>query len=222
VGLKPTRIREAVEASLRRLQTDCIDLYQAHKDDESTPLEETLDAFARLVKEGKVRVIGASNYGAARLREALDTSQRLGLPRYETLQPLHNLYDRADYEQELQPLCVREQVGVIPFYGLASGFLTGKYRTEADAAKSARGAGVVKKYLNERGLRILAALDQAAERTGATPGQVAIAWDMAQPGIAAPIASATSVAQVRDLAKAAELKLDAETLKLLDQASSWR
>jgi aryl-alcohol dehydrogenase-like predicted oxidoreductase len=222
VGLKPARIREAVEASLRRLQTDCIDLYQAHKDDESTPLEETLDAFARLIKEGKVRAIGASNYSAARLREALDTSQRLGLPRYESLQPLHNLYDRADYEQDLQPLCVREQVGVIPFYALASGFLTGKYRSEADAAKSARGAGVVKKYLNERGLRILAALDQAAERTGATPGQVAIAWDMAQPGIAAPIASATSVAQVRDLAKATELKLDAETLKLLDQASSWR
>jgi aryl-alcohol dehydrogenase-like predicted oxidoreductase len=222
VGLKPARIREAVEASLRRLQTDCIDLYQAHKDDESTPLEETLDAFARLMKEGKVRAIGASNYSAARLREALDTSQRLGLPRYESLQPLHNLYDRADYEQDLQPLCVREQVGVIPFYALASGFLTGKYRSEADAAKSARGAGVVKKYLNERGLRILAALDQAAERTGATPGQVAIAWDMAQPGIAAPIASATSVAQVRDLAKATELKLDAETLKLLDQASSWR
>lgn len=219
IGLAPARIREAVEASLRRLQVDCIDLYQAHKDDESTPLAETLETFAALVKEGKVRAIGASNYSAARLAEALDTSQRLGLPRYESLQPLYNLYDRSEFEGELQALCVREDVGVINFYSLAAGFLTGKYRGEADAAKSPRGAGVVKKYVNARGQRILAALDEAAASTGSTPGQVAIAWLLAQPAVTSPIASATSLAQLADLVKAAQLKLPADVLASLDGAS---
>ncbi|MDE2604761.1 MAG: aldo/keto reductase [Burkholderiales bacterium] len=221
IGLKPERIREAVEASLQRLQVDCIDLYQAHKDDESTPLEDTLEAFARLIKDGKVRVIGASNYSAARLQQALEVSDRLGLPRYESLQPLYNLYDRAEFERELQPLCRKEQVGVINFYALAAGFLTGKYRSAEDAGKSPRGAGVVKKYVNERGLKILAALDAAAKETGSTPGQVAIAWLLAQPGVTSPIASATSLAQLQDLVRAAQLKLPAETLQRLDAASAW-
>jgi aryl-alcohol dehydrogenase-like predicted oxidoreductase len=220
VGLKPERIREAVEASLRRLQVDCIDLYQAHKDDENTPLEATLAAFAKLVEQGKVRVIGASNYSAPRLAEALATSKRLGVPRYESLQPLYNLYDREEFERDLQPLCLREQVGVINYYALAAGFLTGKYRSAADATKSQRGASTVKKYLNPRGLRILAALDQVAERTGHTPAQVAIAWVMAQPAITSPIASATSVQQLQELVQAAQLKLDAEALALLDKASA--
>lgn len=220
IGLKPQRIRDAVEASLRRLQVDCIDLYQAHKDDEDTPLADTLDTFARLVKEGKVRAIGASNYGAARLREALETSRRLGLPRYESLQPLYNLYDRAEFEAELQPLCAREQVSVINYYALAAGFLTGKYRSEGDVAKSPRGGGVVKKYLNDRGRRILAALDEAAAATGSTPGQVAIAWLLAQPAVTSPIASATSLAQLLDLVKAAQLKLPAELLDKLQRASA--
>lgn len=218
-GLSPEWIREAVEASLRRLQIDCIDLYQAHKDDPDTPLEATLEAFARLVKEGKVRAIGASNYTAPRLAEALVTSQRLGLPRFETLQPEYNLYDRAGYESELQPLCVREEIGVINYYALAAGFLTGKYRRPEDADKSPRGAGVVKKYLDERGLKILAALDEAAQRLHATPAQVALAWTMRQPGIASPIASATSLAQLQDLVQAAQLQLDQGTLQRLDAAS---
>ncbi|MBK0392357.1 aldo/keto reductase [Ramlibacter algicola] len=220
VGLKAAYIKQAVEDSLRRLQTDRIDLYQAHKDDEATPLDETLEAFASLIKQGKVRAIGASNYSAARLAEALETSQRLGLPRYETLQPLYNLYDRAVFEQDLQPLCEREQVGVINFYALAAGFLTGKYRSEADAAKSARGANTTKKYLNDRGLKILGALDEAAKRMGATPGQVAVAWVMSRPTVVAPIASATSLEQLQDLVRASQLRLDGDTLALLERASS--
>jgi aryl-alcohol dehydrogenase-like predicted oxidoreductase len=219
-GLSPQWITQAVEDSLRRLQVDCIDLYQAHKDDEATPLQETLECFARLVKAGKVRAIGASNYGAARLAEALRTSERLGLPRYESLQPNYNLYDRAEFERELQPLCVREQLGVINYYALAAGFLTGKYRCADDAARSARGGGVVKKYVNERGLRILAALDEAANALHAKPGQVAIAWLLAQPGITSPIASATSLDQLRELVAAARLQLDAATLRKLDEASA--
>jgi aryl-alcohol dehydrogenase-like predicted oxidoreductase len=220
VGLAPARIREAVEASLRRLQVEQVDLYQAHKDDPDTPLEATLEAFARLVEEGKVRAIGASNYGAARLSQALAISQRQGLPRYESLQPLYNLYDRAAFEGELQALCVREQVGVINFYALAAGFLSGKYRTPADADKSARGKNTVARYLNDRGLKILAALDAAAQRTGATPAQVAVAWVMRQPGVTSPIASATSLEQLGELVKAARLELDGETLKLLEAASA--
>jgi aryl-alcohol dehydrogenase-like predicted oxidoreductase len=220
VGLKPAYIRQAVEDSLRRLQTDHIDLYQAHKDDEDTPLEDTLEAFAKLIQEGKVRVIGASNYSAARLQQALETSKRLGIPRYETLQPLYNLYDRATFESELQPLCVRESVGVINFYALAAGFLTGKYRSAEDAGKSPRGAGTTRKYLNERGLRILAALDEAAKRTGSTPGRVAIAWLMTRPAVVSPIASATSMAQLQDLVEAARQPLDEATLAALDAASA--
>jgi aryl-alcohol dehydrogenase-like predicted oxidoreductase len=220
VGLAPAYIRRAVEDSLRRLQVDRIDLYQAHKDDAETPLAATLETFAELVAQGKVRALGASNYSAARLAEALATSQRLGLPRYESLQPLYNLYDRAVFERELRPLCRQEQVGVINFYALAAGFLSGKYRTPEDAGKSARGASNVKKYLNERGLKILAALDEAAQRTGSTPARVAIAWVMAQPGVTAPIASASSLGQLDELVQAARLRLDAATLALLDAASA--
>jgi aryl-alcohol dehydrogenase-like predicted oxidoreductase len=221
IGLKPQRIREAVEASLRRLNVERIDLYQAHRDDEATPLEATLEAFARLVEQGKVGAIGASNYSAPRLAEALQVSARQGLPRYESLQPLYNLYDREGFERELQPLCQREQVGVMNYYALAAGFLTGKYRSPEDAAKSPRGAMVVKTYLNARGQAILAALDAAAAETGCTPGQVAIAWLLAQPGVTSPIASATSLAQLQELAKAAQLRLPPDILKRLDEASAW-
>lgn len=219
VGLSPKYIREAVEASLKRLQTDHIDLYQSHDDDANTPLADSLGAFADLIKAGKVRAIGASNYSAPRLAEALDVSERLGLPRYESLQPLYNLYDRAVFEEALAPLCLERGVGVINFYALAAGFLTGKYRSEADAAKSARGGSTTKKYLNPRGLRILDALDQVAGPLGATPGQVAIAWQIAQPAITAPIASATSQQQLDELAKAAQLKLSVEQIASLDAAS---
>lgn len=220
VGLAPAYIREAVDASLRRLKTDHIDLYQSHDDDPSVPLEDTLGAFAELIKVGKVRAIGASNYGAPRLAQALEVSKRAKLPRYECLQPLYNLYDRAVYEDELEPLCVREGLGVINFYALASGFLTGKYRTAADAGKSARGGGAVEKYLNPRGLRILDALDKAAKQYGSTPGQIAIAWQVARPSITAPIASATSMGQLNELMAAAQLQLDAGTLAALDAASA--
>lgn len=219
VGLSAAYIREAVDASLTRLKTDHIDLYQSHDDDADTPLEETMEAFAALIKAGKVRAIGASNFTAPRLAEALDVSERLGLPRYESLQPLYNLYDRAVFEEALAPLCLARGVGVINFYALAAGFLTGKYRSEADANKSARGANTTKKYLNARGLRILAALDAVAATHGATPAQVAIAWQIAQPAVTAPIASATSTAQLDELVKAATLKLDAATLASLTEAS---
>lgn len=219
-GLKPAYIRSAVEASLRRLQTDHIDLYQTHDDDADTPLAETLGAFDELIRAGKVRAIGASNYSAPRLAEALRTSADLGLPRFESLQPLFNLIDRAAFEAALQPLCVAEGVGVINFYGLAAGFLTGKYRRAADAAKSARGPNVVKRYLNERGLRVLDALDVVAARHGATPGQVALAWQMRRPGITAPIASATSLAQLAELAAATRLPLSADDQAALDDASA--
>lgn len=220
VGLKPAYIRQAVEDSLRRLQTDVIDLYQSHDDDASVPLAETLGAYADLIRAGKVRAIGASNYTAPRLAEALETSQRLGLPRYESLQPLYNLYDRAVFEDALRPLCIAHEVGVINFYALAAGFLTGKYRSAEDAAKSARGKNTTAKYLNPRGLRILAELDVVAERYGVTPGQVAIAWQLVQPGITAPIASATSLAQLRDLVAATELTLDAQAIEDLSRASA--
>ncbi len=219
VGLSRRWIRQAVHDSLARLQTDRIDLYQSHDDDAATPLEETLAAFAELIKEGKVRAIGASNYGAPRLAEALATSARLGLPRYESLQPLYNLMDRAAYEDALEPLCRAEQLGVINFFGLARGFLTGKYRSEADLAKSTRGAGV-KAYLDARGYRVLAALDAAAQAHNATPAQVALAWQIARPGLTAPICSATSTAQWAELAGAARLALSPATLLALDQASA--
>jgi aryl-alcohol dehydrogenase-like predicted oxidoreductase len=220
-GLSPKWIRQAVDDSLRRLQTDRIDLYQSHDDDIKTPFEDTLGTYADLIRAGKVRAIGASNFTAARLAQALDASERFGLPRYETLQPLYNLADREPYEAELEPLVRAREVGVINFFGLARGFLTGKYRSEADLAKSPRGGGV-KAYLNERGFRILAALDDAAAACNATPAQVALAWQMARPGLTAPIASATSVAQFDELARAASLQLDAPTIAALDRASAWR
>lgn len=220
VGLSPAYIREAVDASLRRLKTDHIDLYQSHDDDASTPLEESLGAFAELIKVGKVRAIGASNYTAPRLAEALEVAKQAKLPRYESLQPLYNLYDRAAYEAELEPLCAREELGVINFYALASGFLTGKYRTAADAEKSARGKSATDKYLNPRGLRILDALDNAAKQYGSTPGQIAIAWQVARPSITAPIASATSMGQLNELMTSAQMKLDAGTIAALDAASA--
>ncbi len=218
IGLSRAYIRRAVEASLRRLQTDCIDLYQSHDDDAATPMEETLAAYAELIREGKVRAIGASNFSAPRLSEALATSKRLGLPRYETLQPQYNLYDRASYEAELEAVCRAEGLSVIPFYGLAKGFLTGKYRSAADLGKSPRGAGV-KGYLNARGMRILAALDAVAAEMQATPAQVALAWQMARPGLTAPIASATSVAQWQEIAGAANLRLNGAAMTRLDAAS---
>jgi len=218
-GLSRAHILRSCEASLRRLQTDYIDLYQSHADDASAPLEETLAAYQRLIEQGKVRAIGASNYNAPRLAEALRASAAKGLPRYETLQPHYNLYERADYERELEPLVLKEKIGVIPYYGLAGGFLTGKYRGEADLSKSARGGGVRSK-LNERGLRILKALDEVSARLRSKPAQVAIAWLMARPGVTAPIASATNLDQLQDLIAATRLKLDADAILALDDASA--
>ena len=217
-GLSGPYIKRAVEDSLGRLQTDHIDLYQSHKDDETTPLEETLGAFGELIQQGKVRAIGASNYSAERLGEALKVSKAHGLPSYQSLQPLYNLCERAAFEDSLGPLCLEANVGVIPYYSLASGFLTGKYRSEADLAKSTRGQQV-KKYLNERGSGILAALDEVAGRLSSTPGRVAIAWLQARPGIAAPIASATSLEQLDDLVEASRLELDEPAIALLNEAS---
>ncbi|MFN3511414.1 MAG: aldo/keto reductase [Phenylobacterium sp.] len=218
-GLSAKYIGEAVEASLKRLQTDVIDLYQSHRDDPDTPQEETLEAYDRLIKAGKVRAIGSSNFTSDRLKSALETSERLGVARYNSEQPLYNLYDRAGFEGGLQQVCIENEVGVIPYYGLASGFLTGKYRSEADLTKSPRGRGV-KRYLDDRGLRILKALDQVSSARGATPAQVALAWVMAQPGLTGPIASATSVAQLQELAGAARLVLSGDDLKTLDEASA--
>jgi aryl-alcohol dehydrogenase-like predicted oxidoreductase len=217
--LRKDYILQAVEASLRRLQVDCIDLYQSHWDDENTPLEEALGVYDQLLRQGKVKAIGASNYSAARLKQALQVSKSHGLPRYQTLQPLYNLYDRASFEGELQALCVRENLGVITYFSLAAGFLTGKYRSEADFGKSARGPGM-KKNLNPRGMKILDALDEVARRDHATPAQVSLAWLMVQPGVTAPIASATNLDQLRELLLATEVKLDAEAMQALDAASA--
>ena len=219
MGLRPAYIRSALEASLRRLQTDHVDLYQSHDDDQDTPLEDSLGAFDGLIRAGKVRAIGASNYSVERLTQALETSQRLGLARYESLQPLYNLADRAVFEDALQPLCLQHDVGVISFYALAAGFLTGKYREAVDAGKSQRGANVVKKYLNPRGLRILAALDAVASLHQTRPGVVAVAWLLTRPGLTSPIASATSLAQLADLVAATNLRLDPADLAALDAAS---
>jgi aryl-alcohol dehydrogenase-like predicted oxidoreductase len=218
-GLSPANIQAAAEGSLRRLGVDVIDLYFAHEDDASVRLEDTLGAFARLIEQGKVRAIGASNYSAPRLREALETSARLGLPRYEVLQPEYNLVARKDYESQLEPLVREQGLGVISYYSLASGFLTGKYRSEADLGKSKARGGAASRYLNGHGLRVLAALDDVAHRHQATPAQVALAWLMARPGITAPIASATSVEQVEELAGATRLKLSQDDLDALDRAS---
>jgi aryl-alcohol dehydrogenase-like predicted oxidoreductase len=213
--LRREHIIEQAEASLGRLKVERIDLYQSHWDDPDTPLDETLEAYDRLIDQGKVRAIGASNLDARRLAESLAVSRENALPRYETLQPHYNLLVRDEFEGPLQALCVRDGLGVIPYFSLAAGFLTGKYRSEADFAKSARGPGM-KKYLNAHGAAVLAALDTVAERQHATLAQVALAWLMAQPGITAPIASATSVAQLGELMGAARLRLDPDSLRLLD------
>jgi aryl-alcohol dehydrogenase-like predicted oxidoreductase len=218
-GLKPDYIRVAVEESLSRLQTDYIDLYQSHRDDENVPLEETLGAYDELIKAGKVRAIGASNYSAARLREALEISARTGLPRYESVQPEYNLTERSVYEGELQRACVENEVGVINFFSLASGFLSGKYRSRTDVEGRARGSRV-EKYMDERGMRILAALDDAAREHGVKPATIALAWLMTRPGITAPIASATSVDQLQDLVAATRITLSRDATARLDQASA--
>ncbi|MBS1834706.1 MAG: aldo/keto reductase [Acidobacteria bacterium] len=221
-GLRKEYIVKAAEDSLRRLRTDYIDLYQSHKDDPDTPLVETLEAYQMLIRQGKVRHIGASNYSAQRLAEALETAHLNGLPEYISLQPEYNLYERAGYEAELEPLCLRHAIGVIPYFALASGFLTGKYRSDADLHKSARGGGIGKKYLNPRGLRILDALDAvSAAHEGSTPGIIALAWLMARKGITAPIASATTVAQLHEIALAANVALTPEQVLQLDTASAY-
>ena len=218
-GLKKAYLLQAVEASLKRLQTDTIDLFQSHRDDPDTPVEETLEAYAQLVDQGKVRLIGASNFGADRLAASLKVSRQRGWPAYQSLQPHYNLCERKEYEQQLEPLCRETGLGVIPYYSLAAGFLSGKYRTEADLAQSPRGQGI-KKYLNERGSRILAALDQVAQQTASTPTAVALAWLLARPSVTAPIASATSLAQLEMLIAGTRLQLDAATVALLDRASA--
>ena len=218
-SLKREHILKEAEQSLRRLQVDCIDLYQSHWDDEKTPLEETLEAYSRLMRDGKVKAIGASNLSAERLLEALGTSRAHDLPRYQTLQPLYNLYDRFDFEGRLQDVCVREQIGVITYYSLAAGFLSGKYRSEADFGKSARGPGM-KKYLNARGQRILAALDDIAAAVEATPAQVALAWLLRRTGVTAPIVSATSIPQLDETLASTRVSLDAAAMERLDAASA--
>ena len=218
-GLSKPYILTSAEDSLKRLQTDYIDLYHAHIDDPATPLEETLAAFDQLIKQGKVRAIGASNYSGPRLAEALDVSKKNGLAAYQSLQPLYNLYDRSDYETNLEPVCEKYELGVISYFSLASGFLTGKYRSEADTKTRARGERV-KKYLNERGFRIVAALDEVAQTYGVTAAQVALAWLIARPSITAPIASATSLAQLKELIAATQLKLDSTAMERLNSASA--
>jgi aryl-alcohol dehydrogenase-like predicted oxidoreductase len=218
-GLSAAHIARSVEESLHRLQTDYIDLYFSHCDDASVPMEETLGAYQKLIAQGKVRAIGASNFTAVRMAEALEVSRKNGLPRYEVLQPHYNLYARTDYESALEPLCLEQQIGVVSYFALASGFLSGKYRTAADAKKSARGKGVVETFLNERGLRILAALDDVGRRHSASVASVALAWQIARPSITAPIASATNVEQLNELVAATRLKLDQAALEQLNAAS---
>jgi aryl-alcohol dehydrogenase-like predicted oxidoreductase len=216
--LRKDYILKAVEASRKRLQVDCIDLYQSHWDDENTPFEETLGAYDQLLRQGKVKAIGASNLTAARLQQALDAAKASGLPRYATLQPHYNLYERTSFEGELQALCLRENLGVVTYFSLAAGFLTGKYRSQADFAKSARGPGM-KKFLNPRGLAILDTLGEVARRLNTTPAQVSLAWLMTRPGVTAPIASATNLGQLREILRAVDVKLDAEAVAALEQAS---
>jgi aryl-alcohol dehydrogenase-like predicted oxidoreductase len=218
-GLKAKYIEQSVEDSLKRLQTDYIDLYQAHKDDKETPLEETLGAFDKLVKAGKVRFIGASNYGGSRLADALETSRKNGLTSYVSLQPHYNLMERYEFESELLPVVEKYHLGVIPYFSLAAGFLTGKYRRKDDAKNKARGA-LVEKYLNDRGFAVVTALDDVAKRHGSTPGRVALAWLIVQPGVTSAIASATNDQQLDDLVEATKLKLDADAIKTLNDVSA--
>jgi aryl-alcohol dehydrogenase-like predicted oxidoreductase len=218
-GLKAAYIRQAIEDSLRRLQTDYIDLYQAHKDDPETPLEETLQAFDELVKEGKVRYIGASNYSGARLAEAVETSRKHGLASYISLQPHYNLVERHEFETDLLPVVEKYQLGVIPYFSLAAGFLTGKYRSQQDTESAKRGP-MVQKYLNNWGFGVVAALEEVANAKGSTPARVSLAWLIAQPGITAPIASATNEKQLADLVEATKLTLDAESIQKLNETSA--
>lgn len=212
-------ILDEAEASLRRLQTDHIDLYQSHYDDPETPLEETLSAFSELVKQGKVRYIGASNFTPQRLEESMKVSREQGYSEYISLQPNYNLYDRAGYEKDFEPVAEKYQLGVIPYFSLASGFLTGKYKSKAEAEKAAR-SGMVTKYFTERGTRILKALEKVAKENNATQAQVALAWLMARPSITAPIASATKLEQLKDIVAATRLKLDDKSIAELNQASA--
>lgn len=216
-GLAARYIEEAVDASLRRLGIDMIDVYLSHRPDPATPHEETLGAYQRLIEKGKVRAIGASNFDAAQMREAFDAAKRLSLPRYDVLQPEYNLYDRSGFEGPLQEMCMAEEIGVITYYGLAKGFLTGKYRSKADLDQSPRGSGIGR-YLDGRGMQILDALDEVAARNDASPAEVALAWLMAKPGVTAPIASATSTDQLQSLIRAAALPLSASDLAQLDRA----
>lgn len=214
-------ILKAVEDSLKRLQTDYIDLYQTHVDVEDTPVEETLEAYAQLVKEGKIRWIGASNFSSERLHASLEASKKHGYPSYQTLQPLYNLYDRENFEKNLEQVCIDNNLGVINYYSLASGFLTGKYRSEADLGKSVRGGGI-KKYLNERGFTILEALDEVSAQYNTTPASVAIAWLIARRAVSAPIASATTLEQLNSLVDAAQLELSDDAIGKLNKASDWK
>jgi len=218
-GLSKSHILRSADASLKRLQTDYIDLYQSHIDDPDTPLEETLEAYAELLKQGKIKAIGASNHKADRLALALETSRKHGLPEYQTLQPNYSLVDREEFENNLRPLCEKEGLGVISYFPLAGGFLTGKYRSEKDAEGKPRARNVTK-YLNERGFKILAALDDVAAKYKTTPAQISLAWVQSRPGITAPIASATNLDQLKDLMSSVELVLDRESIEILDQASA--
>jgi aryl-alcohol dehydrogenase-like predicted oxidoreductase len=218
-GLSKSHILRSAEDSLRRLQSDYIDLYQSHNDDPDTPLEETLGAYAELIKQGKVRAIGASNHNAERLAAALEASRKSGLPAYQTLQPNYSLVERAEFENNLEPLCQREGLGVINYFPLASGFLTGKYRSESDAAGKARARNVTK-YLNERGFKILDALDQVAKKYNATPAGVSLAWLLARPSITAPIVSATNLDQLNDLIASVDLALDRDSIEFLNNSSA--
>ena len=220
-GLSRKYMMQAVEDSLRRLQTDHIDLYQSHRDDPETPIEETLSAYAELIKQGKVREIGASNFTVPRLTESLKVSEEKGLPRYQSLQPQYSLVERREFEGPLEDVCLKEKVGVIGYYSLASGFLTGKYRTKADAAGRAR-TSRVEKYLDDYGFGVVAALDDVAKRYDAKPVQIAMAWLIARPSVTAPIASATNLEQLAELLKSAEIKLDAAAIKQIDDASKPR
>jgi len=219
-GLSRRYIKAEVEESLKRLNIDNIDLYQSHRDDNSTPMEETLQTYAELIREGKVRAIGASNFSAQRLKAALDTSRRLKLPRYDVLQPKYNLYDRSEFEDSLEEFCLKEEVGVIPYYALANGFLSGKYRGAADFGKSAARGSRMGGYLNERGLKILAALDWSAAKHRVRPAAIALAWLIARPSITAPIASATKDEQLEDFADAVRIQLDRDDLEQLNLASA--
>jgi len=220
-GLKRDYVLRSAEDSLRRLQTDRIDLYQSHKDDPDTPLEETLSAYDTLIKQGKVRLIGASNYDAARLKESLAVAATAKLPAYISLQPEYNLYDRQGFEESLEAVCLEAGIGVIGYFSLAKGFLTGKYRSEADLGQSVRGGAIGKQYYNDRGWRILAALDETAQARSTTPAAIAVAWLMHRPSVTAPIASATSVEQLAQITKAADVTLSKDEVAKLDQASAY-